>query len=107
MDKEKALKLAEEYANIVIEHFAVREIILYGSYASNRAHEHSDIDIAVIVDEIDQNILEAQVKLFKLRRDLDLRIEPVLIEKGKDRSGFIEEIVETGIKVYSSGVAVD
>ena len=80
---------------------------LYGFYASNRAHEHSDIDIAVIVDEIDRNIIEAQVKLFKLRRDLDLRIEPVLIEKGKDRSGFIEEIEETGIKVYSSGVTVD
>ena len=107
MDKEEALKLAKEYASIVIEHFSVKEIILYGSYANDRAHENSDIDIAVIVEEIDQNILEAQAELFKLRRDLDLRIEPVLIQEGEDKSGFKEEIIETGIKVYSSGVVVD
>lgn len=59
------------------------------------------------MEGIDQNILEAQAKLFKLRRELDLRIEPVLIEEGKDKSGFKEEIIETGIKVYSSGVVVD
>ncbi len=107
MDKQEALELAKDYANIVIEHFVVKEIILYGSYANNRAHEYSDIDIADIVDNIDQNILEAQAKLFKLRRELDLRIEPVLIVEGNDKSGFAEEVLETGIKVYSSGVVVD
>ena len=107
MDKEKAINLAREYASIVTRHFSVREVILYGSFANDRTHEHSDIDIAVIVDELDQNIMEAQAKLFKLRRDLDLRIEPVLIQEGKDKSGFKEEILKSGIKVYTSGVIVD
>lgn len=101
MDKEKAIELAKEYANIVSRHFSVKEVILYGSYASNRAHEYSDIDIAVIVSELNGDFLDAEKKLYKLRREIDLRIEPVLIIDDEDISGFKERVLETGIKVLS------
>ncbi len=91
MDKEKAIELAKEYANIVSRHFSVKEVILYGSYASNRAHEYSDIDIAVIVSELNGDFLDAEKKLYKLRREIDLRIEPVLIIDDEDISGFKRE----------------
>ena len=101
MDKEKAIELAKEYANIVSRHFSVKEVILYGSYASNRAHEYSDIDIAVIVSELNGDFLDAEKKLYKLRREIDLRIEPVLIIDDEDISGFKERVLETGIKILS------
>jgi len=101
MDKEKAIELAKEYANIVSRHFSVKEVILYGSYASNRAHEYSDIDIAVIVSELNGDFLDAEKKLYKLRREIDLRIEPVLIIDDEDISGFKERVLETGIKVLT------
>ncbi|MBF8438215.1 nucleotidyltransferase domain-containing protein [Halanaerobiaceae bacterium Z-7014] len=101
MDKEKAIELAKEYANIVSRHFSVKEVILYGSYASNRAHEYSDIDIAVIVSELNGDFLDAEKKLYKLRREIDLRIEPVLIIDDEDISGFKERVLKSGIKVLT------
>ena len=35
----------------------------------------------------------------KLRRQIDDRIEPVLIDKDYDASGFLEEIKKSGIEV--------
>ena len=101
MDKEKAIELAKKYADVVAEYFSVKEVILYGSYANGRAHEYSDIDIAVIVYELQEDFLDAERKLYKLRRDIDLRIEPVLIIDGEDLSGFKERVLETGIKVLT------
>lgn len=65
-----------------------RHIVLYGSYAKGTARPDSDIDIAVIVDKVEGDYLDQQAKLYRLRRSVDLRIEPVLIEYGQDKSGF-------------------
>jgi uncharacterized protein YjgD (DUF1641 family) len=40
--------------------------------------------------------------LFTLSRNIDLRIEPVLLEAGEDKSGFLDEITKTGEIVYSA-----
>ncbi len=48
--------------------------------------------------------LDEQAKLHKLRRSVDQRIEPVLIEYGQDKSGFLNEIVDTGYVLYPSAV---
>lgn len=77
-------------------------IVLYGSYAKGTAHENSDIDIAVIFDSIGNDFLEKSHQLFKLRRGIDSRIEPILIEQENDRSGFCEEILKTGKVIYSA-----
>lgn len=70
--------------------------LLNGSYAKGRATSDSDIDIAVIVDTLDSDYLDEHAKLFKPRRSVDSRIEPVLIEYGKDKSGFLRGIMDTG-----------
>ncbi len=62
-------------------------ILLYGSYAKGTPHENSDVDIAVIVNSIGEDYLAEQAKLFRLRRAIDLRIEPVLFLSGIDDSG--------------------
>jgi len=65
------------------------------------AKEHSDIDVAIIVDKIGDNSLESEQQLFKLRRNIDNRIEPILFEKDSfDPSGFFEEIIKTGEIIY-------
>lgn len=96
MDKEAAIGLARRYSALVNQHMLTRHIILYGSSAKGTATPDSDIDIAVIVDRIDGDYLEQQTKLYKLRRAIDFRIEPILIQYGKDNSGFLREIIETG-----------
>ncbi|MDO8585605.1 MAG: nucleotidyltransferase domain-containing protein [Armatimonadota bacterium] len=69
------------------------------------ATEDSDIDVAVITNRPAHDWLEASAKLFRLRRDIDLAIEPVLIDTPIDGSGFLEEIRRTGEIVYDSAVS--
>jgi len=81
-----------------------RHIVLYGSYAKGIARPDSDIDIAVIADKVEGDYLDQQAKLYRLRRLVDLRIEPVLIEYGQDKSGFLREIMDTGHVLYPPAV---
>jgi uncharacterized protein len=81
----------------------VRQVILFGSHAKSTATEYSDIEVAVVTDTPTVVWLEASARLFRLRRDIDLSIEPVLIDSTSDRSGFLEEIRRTGELIYDRG----
>jgi predicted nucleotidyltransferase len=101
MDKKEAVEKVRRYTAIVKNHFPVKMVILFGSYCTGKAREDSDIDVAVVVDKIEDNCLESETQLYKLRRDIDSRIEPVLIGKDeRDPSGFFEEILNTGEIIY-------
>ena len=102
MDKREVIEKVKKYSDVVRSHFPVKLVILYGSYAKATAREDSDIDVAVVVSKIDEDFLRSEVKLYKLRRDVDERIEPILLEEGNDQSGFLEQILEDGEIVYSS-----
>ncbi|HNX07908.1 MAG TPA: nucleotidyltransferase domain-containing protein [Bacteroidales bacterium] len=75
MDQADALNIAQKYAYVVNANFNSVKIILFGSYAKGNFNKDSDIDIAVILNDFN-DIIEMQVKLMKLRRKIDSRIEP-------------------------------
>jgi len=75
-------------------------VILFGSYAKGTQTETSDIDVAVVVDRIEGDFLDTEARLYRIRRDIDDRIEPVLLEKDADKSGLLESIMKTGKVVY-------
>ena len=81
-----------------------RHIVLYGPYAKGTARPDSDINVAVIVDKVEGDYLDQQARSYRLRRSVDLRIEPVLIEYGQDKSGFLEEIMDTGHVLYPPAI---
>ena len=101
MDKDKAIEIVKKYSDAIISLFPVKKVILFGSYSRGDQKKHSDIDVAVVVDEIKGDYLTLSAELFSLRHPVDLRIEPVLFEEGDDPFGFLEEITKTGILVYS------
>ena len=108
MDKTEVIKKVKKYAQVVKEKFPVRMIILFGSYARGCAREHSDIDVAVVVDHNDEDYLESRQQLFKLGTDIDCRIEPILIERNqKYHSGFLEEIRKTVEIIYQDQQTVE
>ncbi len=82
MDKREALNIAKKFAVKVAEKFDDSKIILFGSYAKGTQHPESDIDIAVILRDYD-NLLNIQLELMRLRRTIDLRIEPHPIKKSE------------------------
>lgn len=96
MDQESVLKIAKTYADKVRKTLDVEQIYLYGSYANNTANFLSDIDIAVVVENIDGDYLDTLTRLYKLRRDVDFRIEPVILSNKQDISGFLASIIATG-----------
>ena len=102
MDQEPVINRVKQFADVVRQNFQVKKIILYGSYAKGSAGKHSDIDVAVVLDSNEEDLLTSKAKLFKLRRDIDVRIEPVLLDEKNDRSGFLEEITKTGEIIYSA-----
>lgn len=102
MDKTTAIRYVKQYADVVRQNFKVKKVILYGSYSRGSAQKDSDIDVAVVLSRIDEDFLMAEAKLFRLRREIDTRIEPVLLEESNDKSGFLEEILRTGEVIYNA-----
>lgn len=102
MDFAEIVNKIEKYSALVIKFLNPKMIILYGSYAKGIAREDSDIDIAVICDSLGEDFLEKSHQLFKLRRSIDSRIEPILIDPSNDKSGFYEEVLKTGKIIYSA-----
>ena len=101
MDKKEAIEKVKKYSELVCNHLPVKMVILYGSYAKERARKDSDIDVAVVVNKVNEDFLMSEVQLYKLRREIDDRIEPVLLEEVNDKSGFLEQILKEGEIVYS------
>ncbi|MCI8396447.1 MAG: nucleotidyltransferase domain-containing protein [Clostridia bacterium] len=96
------MKIVQKYVDKILENYDVEAIILFGSYAKGTEHEYSDIDIAVVTDDIENDIFDEEVKLMILRRGIDYRIEPhiIRIKDYKEKNDpFIQEVVDTGIKV--------
>ena len=75
MDKRDAIEIAERYASVVKSKFDFVKIVLFGSYAKGNFNEDSDIDIAVILKDYN-NLIDTQLDLMRLRRNVDSRIEP-------------------------------
>lgn len=99
MDNCEILTILSNYKVLVSKHFDVDKVVLYGSYAKGNQHTDSDIDVAVIVNSISDDYFTYAPLLWKLRRGIDDRIEPILIEKDNDASGFLSEILRTGIVI--------
>lgn len=103
MDKTAALAIARRYSDRVRRRIPIRKIVLFGSQLRGAPREDSDIDIAVVVHGLREDFLDVAAELYRLRSDIDVRIEPVLLDEIRDRSGFLEEVMRTGEVVYSSG----
>lgn len=91
-----------KYVETICKFYKVEAIILFGSYAKGTEREDSDIDIAIVIDEFKDNIIDEEVELMKFRKGIDYRIEPhiIRIDDYKNISNpFVKEVIDTGIKV--------
>ena len=84
MDKEQAINLAKRYKEMVAEKLPLKALYLYGSYSKGNYRADSDIDIAVIVERLDDDYFKDTPLLWKLRRKISNLIEPVLLTEDMD-----------------------
>jgi uncharacterized protein len=99
MDKREAINKVKAYSILVKDNFKVEKVYLFGSYAKDTFQEDSDIDVAIVVNHIDGDFFSINPILWKLRRQIDDRIEPIIIEREFDESGFLGEIEKYGIEI--------
>ena len=99
MDKDEAIKKVKAYRLLLKDYFQLENVYLFGSYAKNTNREDSDIDVAIVVNHIDGDYFSINPLLWKLRRQVDDRIEPILIEKDFDEANFLAEVQKFGIEI--------
>lgn len=99
MDQTEAIRIAKAYKALLDKHFPNEKVLLFGSYAKNTFNDNSDIDLAIVVDRVDADYFNTNPLLWKLRRQIDDRIEPVLIEKDFDDAGFLDDIQKYAIEI--------
>lgn len=100
-DRNSITELAKKYAELIRQEMNVSSVYLYGSYAKGTHTDDSDIDIAIIGDDFSGDIIEDTLRLMKLRRKIDNRIEPHPFNSNEFDSAnpLVREILETGIKI--------
>ena len=96
LDKAEVRNVAFEYAKIVNQELAPKNIILFGSYSNGTPTVDSDIDIAIIFDTFKGDWLETATLLSRLKRKVNLLIEPHLLDESEDVTGFLTHVRQTG-----------
>lgn len=99
MDQGEVINKVKAYSILLRKHMVLEKVYLFGSYANGSDRMHSDIDVAIVVDKIEGDYFAIHPLLWKLRRQIDDRIEPILIERENDQSGFLSEIQRSGIEI--------
>lgn len=98
MDKEQAIKLAKVYKAAVAERIPLKALYLYGSFSKGTYHDDSDIDIAVVVEHLNDDYFEDTPLLWKIKRKISNLIEPVLLTEDLNNPLY-SDIVKTGILI--------
>lgn len=99
MDKSEIINKIQKYKILLQPYFDIDKMYLFGSYAKGTNREDSDIDVAIVVNTLQGDYFSTTPLLWKLRREIDDRIEPILFEKHNDKSGFLQEIERNGIEI--------
>ena len=98
MDKSKAIELAKQYKEALSENLQIKALYLYGSYSKNTYTPDSDIDIAVVVDQLSEDYFKDTPLLWKIRRRISNLIEPVLLTPDS-KNPLYSDIIATGIMI--------
>lgn len=91
-------KIAREFTELVKNEMDVKMAYLYGSYAKGNFHDDSDIDIAIVSNDFTGDPVDDTMRLMRIRRKVDKRIEPraFLVSEFNEGNPFVKEIIETG-----------
>jgi uncharacterized protein len=90
----------KKYLDQIPNDIDIKKAYLFGSYARGAEHADSDIDIALVIKNM-PDFFDMQMQLMRLRRTIDLRIEPHPIGENDFTSAnpFAYEIQKHGIEI--------
>lgn len=77
VEKEVINKVRKFVKELQKKKIKISKVIIYGSRVTGRAHQHSDIDAAIISPYFGKDKYKEAVKLFEIASNVDSRIGPV------------------------------
>ena len=100
LTRDEALQLVREYKRVISPRFDGKaKVMMFGSYSKGTPNKWSDIDVAVIVPDIeDENWYDTSVALGMDSDKVSLLIEPVLMSE-KHWSPLYDDVMKTGVAV--------
>ena len=100
MDRDTIISIVKNFKNKTQDTYEPKEVYLYGSHAKGLANKDSDIDVAFVYDKYEsETYLEDIARLWGLSHEIDIRIEPIIIDIRDDISGFLSDIRTNGILI--------
>ncbi|AXF55589.1 nucleotidyltransferase domain-containing protein [Salicibibacter kimchii] len=99
-------QIVQAYTDLLRKELDLQSVYIFGSYVNGNATEDSDIDVAVVANDFSGDSIEDTMRLMKIRREVDIRIEPhpFQSEDFQDDYPFVKEILENGSEVFSQPV---
>jgi uncharacterized protein len=101
MDQKPAYDIIKDYLLFLKKNnFPVVKAFLFGSHAKGTYQDDSDIDLAVVLEEVVDRF-DVGVQLAKLTRNVDIRIEPHPFDVNEFNIShpFAKDILQHGIQV--------
>jgi len=105
LSKDEVIKIVQEFIQLLRQHYDIREVYLFGSFAKGTAKEYSDIDLAVVLGKVDQSIDPINNEFFKIFHEAqkyNSLLEVVCFNQEEfDKNGgvLIKHIKKEGIKL--------
>ncbi len=95
--------MGRKYLQLLLQHdYPVKQMYLYGSYARGNFHKDSDIDLAIIMNDL-PDPFQTQVNMLKLTWNFDTRVEPHPFDAKDFTSSnpVVNDILTTGIEILA------
>ena len=94
------INIVTNYIQQIPNDLDIKKAYLFGSYAKGLNKEESDIDIAIVIGNM-TDFFSTQMLLMRIRRKIDLRIEPHPIGESDftNLNPFAYEIQKSGIEI--------
>ncbi len=106
VEKEIIEKVMEFVKELKKRKIKIAKVIIYGSRVTGKAHEYSDIDIAIVSPDFGKDSYKEGARLFEIACKIDPRIEPVPISlKSYENDTWIPliyEIRDRGIELKAA-----
>ncbi len=106
-NKKNIEKMIRDLYELISDKIKIDGIYLFGSYAKDKAHEYSDIDIAVLSSDFEGIRFIDGSKISKIILHetypelpfVDFEIHPYKTNEFTEDDPFVAEILRTGIKI--------
>jgi predicted nucleotidyltransferase len=104
--QDEVISIVSKYLELLErEGIRVLRAYLFGSYAAGRAESDSDIDVAIVSDDLSGDRVKDMVRLKLLTEKVDLDIWPhpystAEYDSATDGSFLKEEVVDKGLRVH-------